>query len=525
MVVNVAKESLKINKFVGERKEIIFVEGDMIVPDAKPDILSTINTNGTVCIYRKEVLDEKVRIDGSINTFIMYLADNSQDNVRGLNTNLDFSENINVPNCREGMFSEIDVKIKSIECKVINGRKIGIKATLEMNVKIYSNEETEMINEIENKDNIQMLRESVNINSLVGIGSTKIYAKDTINIDNVDNLAEILKADISLIDQDIKISYNKVLSKSEVEIKVMYLTEENRINTATARIPAVGFIDMPDVTENNICDVNYEIRNMILKPNNVEEHSIYVEIEIEAICTVYEEKEINLIQDLYSPCENLEINKKQMTTITDKRTMLENKQIREKINIPEIENKTIIDVDVSVIINKEDKLNSKIMYEGELELKFIFSNNTDIQLNTKNVKIPFNFTVEGIENAENLNTFPNIEITSQDFVIQDGGNVNCNIDMILRVNTYKNTNLNVIDEIQTLGEIEQEDYSVIMYIVKKGDTLWTIAKKFKSTIDDIVRINGIEDENKIYEGQKIFIPRYVVKRESDSSKTPMIKYA
>ena len=164
MVVNVAKESLKINKFVGERKEIIFVEGDMIVPDAKPDILSTINTNGTVCIYRKEVLDEKVRIDGSINTFIMYLADNSQDNVRGLNTNLDFSENINVPNCREGMFSEIDVKIKSIECKVINGRKIGIKATLEMNVKIYSNEETEMINEIENKDNIQMLRESVNIN-------------------------------------------------------------------------------------------------------------------------------------------------------------------------------------------------------------------------------------------------------------------------------------------------------------------------------------------------------------------------
>ena len=33
-----------------------------------------------------------------------------------------------------------DVKIKSIEAKVINGRKIGIKATLEVNLKIYSND-------------------------------------------------------------------------------------------------------------------------------------------------------------------------------------------------------------------------------------------------------------------------------------------------------------------------------------------------------------------------------------------------
>ena len=42
-----------------------------------------------------------------------------------------------------------------------------------------------------------------------------------------------------------------------------------------------------------------------------------------------------------------------------------------------------------------------------------------------------------------------------------------------------------------------------MYIVKKDDTLWKIAKRFGSTVEDIVRINGIEDENKIYPDQKI----------------------
>ena len=81
----------------------------------------------------------------------------------------------------------------------------------------------------------------------------------------------------------------------------MYLTEDNRINQITYKIPTVGFIDIQDISEENICDVNYEIKNIIVKPNNQEEHSIYVEIEMDVTCDTYEEKQINLIKDMYSP--------------------------------------------------------------------------------------------------------------------------------------------------------------------------------------------------------------------------------
>ena len=62
--------------------------------------------------------------------------------------------------------------------------------------------------------------------------------------------------------------------KKEAAIKIMYLTEDNRINIVNAKIPVVGFIDIQNISENNICNVHYEIRNMIIKPNQVEEHSI-----------------------------------------------------------------------------------------------------------------------------------------------------------------------------------------------------------------------------------------------------------
>lgn len=508
MVLETVNENLCVNKLIATKKDIIMVEGDMIVPDSKPDILSTICTSGVVCVYKKEILDEKVRIDGNINTCIMYLADDTQDKVRGISTSLDFSEVMMVPNAKEGMESVVQTKLKSIECKVINGRKIGIKASLEVDVKIYSKEEVEIVNDIQNAEGIQMLKEDLRVNSLVGIGENKIYTKDNISIDNIDNLAEILKIDICIVDKDVKVSYNKILAKAEARVKVMYLTEDNRVNSIDTKIPIVGFIDIPNVTEENICDLDYEIKNIIIKPNASEEHSIYIELEMGVSAIVYEEKQINLIQDLYSPYENLEFNKKKITTITNKQTRKEIKQIREKIDVDGIENKNIIDVDVNPVIEKQDNLSNKIVYTGNLEVNFVLSNQ-ELQMEVRNAKIPFEYTVDGVEDAENVNSRLDIEVSNNDFIVQDGGSVTSNVDLVMSNDMYRSTNMNIMNEIQTNGEREAEDYSLILYIVKKGDTLWQIAKRYGSTIDDIVRTNGIEDANQISIGQKLFIPRYV----------------
>ena len=62
MEINITKEALNVKKVICEKKEIINIQGDMIVPDSKPDILNTINTSGNVCIYKKEVMEEKIRL-------------------------------------------------------------------------------------------------------------------------------------------------------------------------------------------------------------------------------------------------------------------------------------------------------------------------------------------------------------------------------------------------------------------------------------------------------------------------------
>ena len=523
MVVDTIKENLCINKKVATKKEIVFIEGEVIVPDAKPDVMNVISTSGVACVYKKDIIDEKIKIEGRIDTYIMYMTDDANERTRGINTSLDLSEIVNISNINSDMESRIGTNIKEIEAKVINERKISVKVSLELNIEVFSKEEISIVNSIENTDEIKMLQEQLSVNSLVGSGETKIYAKDNISIDNIDNLVEILKLDVTICNRDIKISYNKVLTKAEAEVKIVYLTEDNRINKTVSKIPIIGFIDIQDVNEGNKCDTNYEIRNMIVKPNSVEEHSVYLEMEIGVNITVYEEKTINIIQDLYSPSENIEFNKKTVRTIAGKTEISGTKEISERLKIEELNGRNIIDVDIVPNIINQNMMGNKITYNGELELNFMLMGE-DQQIMMKRETISFDYNIEDVNDGDNLNINTNMEISGQDFIIQEEGEVSVNIQMTINTMIDKNININTIDEVQTNGEREEQDYSIIMYIIKKGDTLWNIAKMFGSTVDDIVRVNGIEDENTIFPGQKIFIPRY--KRSGVSSnQASMINYA
>ena len=182
MQVDVTKESFVLNKIIGQKNETIVVEGDIIVPDVKPDILNSINTTGNVCIYKKEVLDGKIRIDGDVNVYVIYLADDEVEATRSLNTSIDFTQVLDFEGCKPEMSLDEDVSIKSIECKILNGRKINVKVTLQFETKVYANEDVNIIKQINNIEDVQSLESDLRINSLVGEGCSITYALDSLAI-------------------------------------------------------------------------------------------------------------------------------------------------------------------------------------------------------------------------------------------------------------------------------------------------------------------------------------------------------
>ena len=251
-MIEAVKENLCINRIVGSKTYTVTVEGDVIIPDTKPDILNPISVTGNVCIYKKEILEGKIRLDGNVNTYIMYLADSTEKTIRGFSGSIDFTEILDFPGIDSKMSLDEEITIKQIECKVLNGRKVNLKAILEIKADVFLNEKEEIVREVNNIDDIQSQMMTLNMNSLVGQNSTKTSAKETLIIDSNDNLLEILSVDFDIKNKDTKVSYNKVLAKADIEIRILYLTEERKSKKIRRNHTSYGIYRLGSVYQKKI---------------------------------------------------------------------------------------------------------------------------------------------------------------------------------------------------------------------------------------------------------------------------------
>ena len=102
-----------------------------------------------------------------------------------------------------------------------------------------------------------------------------------------------------------------------------------------------------------------------------------------------------------------------------------------------------------------------------------------------------------------------VEISLQDFIVMPDESIDIKVDLTFTAISSRNSSISIIEEIQEAEESRNKcQYSMVIYFTKPGDSLWKIAKRFGSTVEDIARVNGIEDVNNIPVGKQLFIPRY-----------------
>lgn len=509
MAVETAKDKIKLSQVVGKKQEIITVDGDVIVNDVKPDVLKIINTNGTICVYKKEALNGKVKLEGCVNTYIIYLADDETGSIRTINTSLDFSETIEMDNSRENMTVEDNLCIKGFETKVLNSRKVHVRAFVEAGIRVCSNDEVEAIVDIQNDQDIQMQNRNKFVMSLIGENTGKTVLKDTININQEDDFAEIMRVNFGISDLETKTSYNKVLIKANANVNVMYLTEDNRISNCSGKIPLMGFIDMPNITDTSECIAKIRLKNLEIRPNNIEEHSIYVEADLELFCRAFESKQINVIEDAYSIYNKLELKRSTVKATTSQNRIRDIFKVREVFTNPELIYGRVLGVNVNPLLEDTEVREGRINYKGKLDTEFFVSNENMINSVTESVPFEFDLMNEIINRNLDFETQINI-IDQRAYNTDDGVVLEVELEVIAML--QNNENLSFIQDIDVTEDANQDMYSMVIYFVKPGDTLWKIAKQFRSRVEDIARVNGIEDENKIYVGEQLYIPKFTRNR-------------
>ena len=141
--------------------------------------------------------------------------------------------------------------------------------------------------------------------------------KEEIKVESADIVSDILKFDTNILNKEVKISYNKILTKADLEVNVIYLTKDGRIEKIKEKFPVMNFIELDNIKEENICTTDYQIRNILLKVNNGDFNSITVQIEYEVYCKAFENKEQEVVSDFYSLKYDTEFSKKEIEIVND----------------------------------------------------------------------------------------------------------------------------------------------------------------------------------------------------------------
>lgn len=490
------KNNVVINKKIFSTSKNFEVTGDIIVPDIKPDIVSIINTNANSYIYKEDMSQGKIRFDGNVDTYIVYLADNGEN--RSIQTTLNFVESVEDNNIFEGAIVKERVFVEQIEAKVLNERKISIKANLKLSTEVYEKVELEIPSNFDTDNDTQIQKETLEIKSIVGVNRVRTSIKEDISVDSSLQVAEILKTNIEVTNIENKISYNKVLAKADSNIKIIFLTEDGKISTAESKIPIMSFIDIDKVTEQHICNVEYSIRNMLFKANNPEMHSINCQIDFEVNCEVYESRTIDVIQDMYGIRNNIEFTKKDVEVELNSTSREEAVNLTERVSVEDILN--IYDVNMMPRVVSKNKSGGMYNYECELSLDIFYEADNRNGINVKNIKLPFMMKFDGSDEDIEFN------ICKKQFTVREE-NVDLDIQISAKQSNNNMKNISIIENVEVKDMEDENDYKMFMYFVKQGDTIWNIAKRFRVSMQEIIKLNGLENPDRINIGDVLYIMR------------------
>jgi len=230
----------------------------------------------------------------------------------------------------------------------------------------------------------------------------------------------------------------------------------------------------------------------ITKKNEIE-----IEMEFNLSGDIYQKKEINMMVDLYGI--NYKTNFKNQIVYLEKRKpqTLRKIEIENKILIEDINQ--IYDTEYSIL--RAEKVENRI--EGEIRVKCIYSSFEKASINKKEETIKFTLALE--QEVSEIK----MEISNSRAMILPDSSIDIELNVDILSTSSNQENVNLINNIQVGEANNGDEYSMTIYFVKPGDSLWKIAKRFKSTVNEIANINEIENENMINIGDKLYIPRAI----------------
>lgn len=504
-MIDLTHNSITLNQTYPEVNDSFFIEGDVIIPDVKPDVDSVLFVDAVPVISDYSVNSGQITFSGDCEFNILYVSNENPGEIIRISTSIPFKNTFAAKNLNSESCINLTITPQKVSSLILNGRKLSVSAELNANLKYSNQNNINYIESVENSDTTKILNSTSTVKTFLAETSNKTTLKDTAMLPtDSPNIKDIIKYDSTITNSENVISDGKVIVKADFNIKIYYTTDNsNEILNFETTIPFSTFIDIKQISENDIVEIINTIKNVALKilPDSDElMRIIEVDTEIETNAKAFQNSEINVIEDVYDTTKNLLPQRDEIFYETSSSLQTEDISLRDSISIPEDEEVKILSSFARIKSLNLEKESNNNMLKGVIDVTIIYAIPSSGKVNSVSLDMPLEHVL-----SSDIDILSNVSITGVE--VTPNGQDKYDVKISMTISGYKNTSnqLSLLRDIIEMEELPIINTGITIYFVKPGDTLWKIAKRFYTTIDKLVKINNIQNPDVLDVGKALVI--------------------
>lgn len=492
------------------------IDDDFNIPDNKKDVNRIITETGNITI--EEVLAEegKVKVAGTVYFKVLYeTSDEDGMDMESYENEIPFEDTVNIEGVNRTSQVCSRCTLEDISANIINSRKLEVRGLINNQINVYEEKTVNCAVDLENGNGIECRYTDVNISEIIVNKRDVFKIREDIEIaQNKPNISEILWSNVALRNVEIRAMEDKIFIRGEVEIFVIYKGNEEHmpaqyifsVRTIEQEVECMGS------KEGMVIDADLSIGkgDVSIKPDSDgEERIIAVEYNVDMNIRMYDDSEVKLLSDMYSPQVEIEPDTEHFTyeNLVLKNTAFVKVIDRYKHNSDEGKLLQICHIFGDVFVDDIKRNESSLNVLGTIKTYILYIPSNDSPMDCIEVDIPFEHSIDML----NLSDDYSIKVTPR--LSQLGANmlnsqeIEIKAEAALDIMVFETRDIDVITDM-TVSPIDYDRKAsmpgIAGYVVKKGDTIWSIARRYYATTESIRNINNLENDE-VKEGDRIIV--------------------
>lgn len=490
----IIKEELSCRKFIKLEPAQTMVENRLSTED---EISKVLTINSTASILHSEVIDGEVRFSGKLRTEIVYL--NSANNYRRMSGETEWAYNYSSNFIRLGSLVCAKANVIDVDINSITANEVSLNNVVEFNINAITSQSVNVV--VDGTDGVYVLNEPFTSTFITSENSAEFDIE--FEIDNKQKISEILYSSSFVGIKKFKSMNGVFCIEGQFYPNLVISLEGGEVKILNEECNFSEEIINADVNSLSAVDGTLTLVNLKSEING---GKIILTATMRICYNVNNEKTINMAIDAFSVTNQVGLTFSTSTCNRLSYSNLEEVEISGNaiVNDSDYEIRKIIGtLPKSLVIANSYIDNSNYIIEGIATFSAIYIGVED-DVNSVDVELPF---ISKIKNSDITDeSIVNISASISDIKakIRKANEIEISSCLNVFISVYTTENIAYLSDIALLEAKEVSDNALTLYIVKKGDTLFGIAKKLGINLEEILSQNP-EIAEEPQEGEQIII--------------------